>query len=68
MKIIWNKIVSSKNSDQDLSIEGLNILVEIIEVGYLALQTKTSEQGLVLRSIVTAENEDILKYDENAYV
>ena len=43
LKVLYNIIVFSKDLGQYLSFEGSNIFVEILEVGFLALQTKKNQ-------------------------
>ena len=42
LKVLHNIIVFSKDLGQDLSFEGSNIFVEVLKVGFLALQRKKS--------------------------
>ena len=41
LKVLYNIIVFSKNSDQYLFFEGSNIFLGILEVRFLALQKKS---------------------------
>ena len=60
LKVLYNIIVFSKNLGQYLSFEGSNIFVEILEVGFLALQTKKSIFAFIPKSKDIAQNEEIL--------
>ena len=60
IKVLNHISVSSKDLGQDLSFEGSNIFVEILEVGFLALRTKKSIFTFNPRSINIAQNEEIL--------
>ena len=60
LKFLYNIIVFSKNLGHYLFFEESNIFVEILEVGFFALQRKKTIFGFMLSSIDIAQDEEIL--------
>ena len=60
LKVLYNIIVFSKNSDQYLFFEGSIIFIEIIEMDSLALRKIKPIFGFILSSIDISKNEEIL--------
>ena len=68
LKVLYNIIVFSKYLGKELSFEGSNIFVRVLEVGVLALWIKKSIFAFIPRSTDNAYNEEILSHGKNAHV